>query len=148
MQALSTTVLFIVLASSLFGIAVAGEPVHSKINPCFSGRTVTLAGVLTTHYEYGPPGWGEDAAHDKRWTMVVLNVSHAVAKKIGGLLRGCFDDTASFNQVQLWSEQGPTTLSKYEGKEVRVTGSLKAADGAPAEIHDAQVWVSNVSMVQ
>jgi hypothetical protein len=80
--------------------------------------------------------------------MVVLNVSHATAKKIGGLLQGCFNDATSFTQVQLWSQQGSRALSKYQGKEVRVTGSLTAAGGAPAELHDAQVWVSNISMVQ
>jgi hypothetical protein len=148
MRALPIAVLFILLVSSPFGTALAGEPVHPKIDPCFVGRAVTLAGVLSAHHEYGPPGWGEDPAHDRRWTMVVLNVSHATAKKIGGLLQGCFDDNASFTQVQLWSEQGPTALSKYQGKKIRVAGLLTAAGGAPAELHDAQVWVSNISMVQ
>ncbi|WP_425605310.1 DUF4431 domain-containing protein [Fulvimonas yonginensis] len=148
MRALPTLILFTLLASSLSGAALASEPVHPKSDPCFADHAVTLLGVLTTHQEYGPPGWGEYPTHDRRWTMVVLNVSHATAKKIAGLLKDCFDDTASFTQVQLWSQQGPGALSKYQGKEVRVMGSLRAASGAPAELHDAQVWVSNISMIQ
>jgi len=148
MRALLTTALFIVLASSPLGEAVAREPAHSKIDPCFSGRKVTLVGILKTHHEYGPPGWGEDPAHDKRWTMVVLNVSHATAKTIGGLLQGCFDSTTSFTQVQVWPKQWPMALSKYQGKKVQVLGSLTAAGGAPAELLDAQVQVSSISMIQ
>jgi len=80
--------------------------------------------------------------------MVVLNVSHGTAKKISGLLQGCFDDATNFTQVQLWAEQGPRALSKYQDKEVLVLGALTAAGGAPAELRDAQVRISNISMVK
>lgn len=80
--------------------------------------------------------------------MVVLNVSNATAKRIASLLHGCFDDPGSFTQVQLWSLKGARALTKYEGKSVRVAGSLTAIGGAPAELRDAQVWVSTMSVLQ
>ena len=80
--------------------------------------------------------------------MVVLKVSNATAKRIGNLLHGCFDDAASFTQVQLWSVKGSRALSQYQGKTVRVVGSLTPIGGAPAELRDAQVWVSNISVLQ
>ena len=122
MRALAATVLLGLLASPS---AFAAVPAHHKVDPCFAGRTVTLSGVLASHHEYGPPGWGDDPAHDSRWTMVVLNVSNATAKRISSLLHGCFDDTTSFTQVQLWSLKGSRALSKYQGKTVRVIGSLR-----------------------
>jgi hypothetical protein len=145
MRALATTVLLGVLASSP---AFAAAPARHKVDPCFAGRTVALSGVVTAHQEYGAPGWGDDPAHDSRWTMVNLNVSNATAKRIGNLLHGCFDDPGSFTQVQLWSLKGSRALSKYQGKAVRVVGSLTAIGGAPAELRDAQVWVSHISVLQ
>ena len=145
MRALVATFLLVVLASSS---ALAAAPARHKVDPCFAGRAVTISGVLAAHHEYGPPSWGDDPAHDSRWTMVVLNVSNATAKRIGSLLQGCFDDTTSFTQVQLWSLKGSRALSKYRGKTVRVMGSLTAIGGAPAELRDAQVWVNNISVVQ
>ena len=145
MRALVVTILLLVLASSSASAAVPARP---KVDPCFAGRAVTFSGVLAAHNEYGPPGWGEDPAHDSRWTMVVLKVSDATAKRIGNLLQGCFDDTSSFAQVQLWSVKGPRALSKYQGQTVRVRGSLTAVGGAPAELADAQVWVSNISVLK
>jgi len=145
MRAVAATVLLGVLASTP---ALAAAPARHKVDPCFAGRTVTLSGVLAVHQEYGPPGWGDDPAHDSRWTMVVLKVSNATAKRIGNLLHGCFDDAASFTQVQLWSVKGSRALSQYQGKTVRVVGSLTPIGGAPAELRDAQVWVSNISVLQ
>ena len=145
MRALAVTLLLLVLASSSASAAV---PARAKIDPCFAGRVVSFSGVLAAHDEYGPPGWGEDPAHDSRWTMVVLKVSDTTAKRIGTLLQGCFDDTTSFAQVQLWSLKGPRALSKYQGQTVRVTGSPTAVGGAPAEFRDAQVWVRNISVLK
>ena len=145
MRALAATVLLGVLASPS---AFAAVPVRHKVDPCFAGRTVTLSGILAAHHEYGPPGWGDDPSHDSRWTMVVLNVSNTTAKRIGSLLHGCFDDAAGFTQVQLWSLKSSRALSKYQGKAVRVAGSLTAIGGAPAELRDAQVWVNNISVLQ
>ena len=145
MRALAATALLGVLASTP---ALAAAPARHEVDPCFAGRTVTVSGVVSAHQEFGPPGWGDDPVHDSRWTMVVLNVSTATAKRIGSLLHGCFDDSASFTQVQLWSLKGSRALSKYQGKAVRVVGSLTAIGGAPAELRDAQVWITNMSVLQ
>ena len=147
MRTWQKAVIFTAVASSSISTALASEPINPKIDPCDSGHAVTLVGVLAAHHEYGPPGWGEDPAHDTHWTLVVLKVSRTTAKRIGSLLPGCFVVTTNFNEVQLWSEQGPRALSKYQGKEVRVVGSLWAGGTAPAERRDAQVRISNISLV-
>ena len=145
MRALVSTILFLTLASSSASAAV---PARHKVDHCFNGHEVTFSGVLAAHNEYGPPGWGEDPTHDSRWTMVIVNVSDATAKRIGTLLQGCFNDATDFAQVQLWSLRGSQALSNFQGKTVRVTGLLTAVDGAPAALRDAQVWVSNISVLQ
>lgn len=125
--------------------AAASSP-SIKVHSCSTTSDISLVGIVLTHHEYGPPGWGETPRQDYIWTMVLLKVPKPTSKVIRELLPSCFDATDKLTEVQLWSKQGPRALSKYRGKHVRVAGTLSAWDGPPAELRAAQMWVTRVSL--
>jgi hypothetical protein len=149
------TITILILAIAAFVlVALAPTPVFAVGNSpskpvpsgCDAGSPVTLDGTLASRNEYGPPGWGENPAQDTRWTMTTLVLSEASKKMVASLLAPCEDVRAAPGQVQLWfSATVSKTLSKYKHHKVRVTGSLRAASGAPAEIQRGQLEVSEIS---
>jgi hypothetical protein len=125
----------------------AGYPSSSHVAfNCETGIPASLDGILVSHKEYGPPGWGESPAQDSRWTMTVLILSEASKKVATSLLAPCADGPVAITQVQLWFfESTSKTWSKYKNHRVRVTGSIRGASGAPAEIQLGQFEVSEIS---
>ena len=127
-------------------LAVGTPPPKPVASNCDTGVPVSLDGILVSHNEYGPPGWGETSAQDARWTMKALVLSEASKKVVASLLAPCADGPITPTQVQLWlSETASKTWSKYKHHRVHVTGSLRAASGAPAEIQLGQFEVTEIS---
>lgn len=122
--------------------AVGDEP--SPVDPCFAGTPIVLEGVLTSHQEYGPPGWGDDPATDSRWTLVLLKVSPDRAAQMRALLPGCYDEGYDLSRVQLSADEG-IELAKFEGAFVRVTGLLTASTGAPVQVIQPQLEVTEIT---
>jgi hypothetical protein len=125
----------------------APSPRSTAAVACSTTSDVSLVGMISTHHEYGPPGWGETPKQDYIWTMVLLKVSGSTSKMIRELLPSCFNASDKLVEVQLWSKHGPLMLSKYRGKRVRVSGKLSAHNGPPAELRAAQMWVTTVSLL-
>lgn len=125
----------------------AGYPSSKHVaSNCSAGLLASLEGILVSRKEYGAPGWGESPAQDSRWTMTTLILSEKSKKAATSLLAPCVDGSVAVAQVQLWfSESSRNTWSKYENHRVRVTGSIRVASGAPAEIQLGQFEVSEIS---
>lgn len=106
---------------------------------CRQGISVIVEGEVVTRAEYGPPNWGEDPAHDSKWTMGVLILSPASQKEVYDFASACAVPPTKANEVQVWGAKGGEDWGKLRHLKVRIAGLLRVQGGAPAEILPLQL---------
>ena len=89
----------------------------------YAPEVVTLTGVVHLKTFYGPPGYGEDPAHDRkeRQALLTLDQPLCVAK---GLDDGLEEPEADQHEVTLVPLGAHPNLSSFRGKHVRVRGTF------------------------
>ena len=83
---------------------------------------VTLTGVVTLAQGFGPPGFGEDPAHDKKETYALLTLDRPAC--VSGGADASDEDVAAIGAFQLVSKDGKRFDRKLVGRRVTVTGTL------------------------
>ena len=83
---------------------------------------VTLTGVVTLVQGFGPPGFGEDPAHDKKETYALLTLDRPAC--VSGGADASDEDVAATGAFQLVSKDGKRFDRKLVGRRVTVTGTL------------------------
>jgi len=88
----------------------------------YEPATVTLTGVVTLAQGFGPPGFGEDPAHDKKETYALLTLDKPAC--VGGGKDPSDEDVAAIGAFQLVAKDGRRFDKKLVGRRVTVTGTL------------------------
>lgn len=136
-------VLFVVFATAIQAeTASIYDSQSSKI--CDDGIQTSLDGVVVLRKEYGAPGWGEDPAHDARWTMVILRLTPGAQEQVRHLMSSCASDPQALTEVQLWIPDKAGSKKDYSHARVHVHGHLYPSSGPPAEILTFQLDVVSI----
>lgn len=112
----------------------------SSISACLKeGDNVVLTGVLKKEMAYGPPGWGEDPAHDEQEHYWVLYLD----KPLGCVTDAVTDERADWDtilQLDLWGKGINKVPESYLDQHMTVSGRLElqetANDDTPVMITD------------
>ncbi|MBI1212280.1 MAG: hypothetical protein GC190_12510 [Alphaproteobacteria bacterium] len=111
-----------------------------------SAVQVTLSGRVVERWAWGPPGFGEDPAHDRRWRATFLRLDRptkiAVERFLGEEEK---PPTLTLREIQLRGviESDLTLHRHFLGRHVVVRGGLWRASIA-ADVGDVLVYVKSV----
>jgi hypothetical protein len=93
----------------------------------FKDPVVVLEGLMTTRLEFGPPGFGEDPAHDAKEKIFILKLDYLV-DVIGDPGDPDHMNTDNFFKVRemqmVLDSKNTKENKKCLGKKVKVTGNL------------------------
>ena len=103
-------------------LLIAAAPARAGECLPYEPASVTITGVVTLAQGFGPPGFGEDPAHDAKETYAKLTLDKPVCVNGGKDLSD--EDVASIEAFQLVSRDGKSFDRKLLGKRVSVTGTL------------------------
>lgn len=109
----------------------------------FDAAGIQLEGTLVERKVYGPPGYGETRAKDKRDTILILKLSHPItveptanAEASGS---ASLDTKKHVHEVQLFVDRSRTAEArKLLGKVIVAVGTLSEA-AAPSQY--TKVWL-------
>ena len=101
-------------------------PCWGKAAECLSlYESHSLTGVLTLQWVYGPPGWGDDPQHDKRYQYPMLKLNPAICTIEGGMVK---NRNVKIVQIIQFGDQCKPRINNLSGKRVVVTGILREAE--------------------
>jgi hypothetical protein len=109
------TAAFMLVGTARSGMAAGCLP--------YEPATVTVTGKGQMALGYGPPGFGEDPAHDAKERYVLFTVDHPFCVS-GGKPDLIDEDVASVRRMQLVFEAGQHFDAQLIGQVVAVSGQL------------------------
>ena len=84
----------------------------------------TLTGVAELKISFGPPGYGEDPAHDSKEPQVLVKLDAPICIQRGTDKDGLEEPEANQRLVTLVSMSGSIKLRAFVGKRIRVRGTF------------------------
>ena len=102
----------------------------------YQPASVELSGIVVPTMFYGPPNFGEDPKHDRKDIAAVL----VLDKKI--CVTGTDDNEKNVSRMQMVFQEPPYG-KQWNGKHVRVSGSLYHSDNA-LQYTNVLIWVVGV----
>ncbi|HEY1722536.1 MAG TPA: DUF4431 domain-containing protein [Magnetospirillaceae bacterium] len=116
----------VALCCGLFGVLVAAALRPAKADECltYEPAVVTLTGKITSHFAWGPPGYGEDPKHDAKEGYIALDLDRPIC--VTGMDDGFLQDPENdLKRLQLlYYPDSYPFKKKWLGKRVSVTGTL------------------------
>jgi len=103
-------------------LLAAASPACADECLAYEPAQVTITGLVTMAQGFGPPGFGEDPAHDAKETYARLSLDKPVCVNGGKDLSD--EDVAAIKDFQLVSKDGKRFERKLIGPRVAVTGTL------------------------
>src|SRR5277367_5490677 len=140
-----------IMALLIGSVAFAQFPqkTHSPWTFHYGPEITTLDGHLETHWEYGPPGFGETPKTDPHFKILVLRLDHPIdvlpPKDVEP--DGNDEEKKGIQRVQLWCADGvkgcTANLKTLTRCAIRVKGTLHVQI-APMEFYPLNMDVSDM----
>ena len=83
---------------------------------------VELTGIVSMAHGFGPPGFGEDPAHDRKEDYVLLTLDKPICVTGGRIVVD--EDVAAIDALQLVPKSGRRFDRRLLGKRISVSGTL------------------------
>ena len=112
----------IFLASIMCCVAVQSATAAECLR--YEPATVMLPGIVSLRNGFGPPGFGEDPAHDSKesWYVITLDSPICVRASPNDLLNG--EAESDVMEMQIVLRDGFSSYRDWIGKHVAITGTL------------------------
>jgi len=106
---------------------------------------VTLSGVLTRRFEWGPPGFGENPKVDRKWQAWILDLDYIVPVSLIDA-----ETPSELVSVRRLQSRGPLEMTRaYDGfldRHVAITGTLWQA-GEPSDVTPVTLQMTQIRLI-
>lgn len=116
----------IFLAAGLIAILVASSSAFAAASQCleYAPAVVTLTGTITRQMGYGPPGFGEDPAHDAKERYWRLDLEKPICTNGSGKDDPNMQAEKNIRHLEIVYMNGYPTGGNWVGHRVSITGTL------------------------